>query len=54
LTSDLFCFKVIEIFFGLPENDEFHEEKKFSSEQPVRAVVPLSSIGGNKPITRRF
>jgi hypothetical protein len=39
---------------GLPENDFDGKEKRTESEKPPGVIVPLSSIGGIKPIARRF
>jgi hypothetical protein len=50
----LFCFNVSQLFFGSPENDFYGKEKSIELGTLVRVIVPLSSIGGIKPIARRF
>jgi hypothetical protein len=41
-------------FFGSPENDFYGKEKSIALGKLVRVIAPLSSIGGIKPIARRF
>jgi hypothetical protein len=54
LTSPSFCFSVCQLFFGSPENDFYGKEKSIALGKLVRVIAPLSSIGGIKPIARRF
>jgi hypothetical protein len=54
LTSPGFCSNVAALFIGIADHEHDGKEKSTESGQPAGVIVPLSSMDGIKPITRRF